>query len=132
MDKIIEKLLVAADNHGADSGDNDHTVGDLQDLLRCSWDILSVSQKLRLLHSQETVNLVMDGARGEFEAGDLVAEINQQIVKMEEEVHTAGYVFREYENGFYWETNEESSEDFAARKDTVVDAYKHYRKVSTS
>lgn len=132
MDKIIEKLLMAADNHGEDSGEADHAVGDLQDLLRRAWNILSVSQKLQFLNSQEAADLIVDGARGDFKAGDLVAEINQQIAKMEEEVGAAGYAFIEHGAGFFWETDEESSEDFLDREDAVADAYKHYREASTS
>lgn len=29
MNKILEKLFAAADNHGEDSGEPDHAVGDL-------------------------------------------------------------------------------------------------------
>ncbi len=132
MDKMIEKLLVAADNHGADAGAYDHTVGDLQNLLRRAWSMMSVSQKRQFLQSQEVADLVTDGGLPEGEAGNLTAEIKRQIAKMEEAVRAAGYVFKEYEGGFFWETVEESSEDFHDRGDAVVDAYKRWRETQAS
>ncbi|WP_341649130.1 hypothetical protein [Thauera humireducens] len=54
IQKTLEKLLVAADNHGEDD-DPDHTVGDLQGLLRRSWEIMSVGQKLQLLRGTEVL-----------------------------------------------------------------------------
>jgi len=41
IQQMVEKLIVAADNHGEDD-DPDHTVGDLQGLLRRAWEIMSV------------------------------------------------------------------------------------------
>jgi len=132
MDKMIEKLLVAADNHGADAGAYDHTVGDLQNLLRRAWSMMSVSQRRQFLQSQEVADLVTDGGLPEGEASNLTAEIKRQIAKMEEAVRAASYVFKEYEGGFFWETVEESSEDFRDRDDAVVDAYKRWRETQAS
>lgn len=128
MKQIIEKMLKAADNHGEDSGEPDHTVGDLQGLLRRAWDIMSISQRLQLLKSSEVEDLAECGARDEFEASDLVAEVNLKLETMEAEVRAAGYVFMEHEGGFYWEHDgkDEASEDFYAREDAVASAYTDY------
>lgn len=126
MDAAIERLLVAADNHGEDSGEPDHTVGDLQGLLRRAWDIMSVSQRLQLLQSDEVENLVEAGARDEFEASDLVEAINQKLAKMESDVLAAGYTFMKHEGAFYWQTSEDASEDFPAREEMVASAHSNF------
>lgn len=126
MAKILEKLFAAADNHGEDSGEPGHTVGDLQDLLRRSWEIMSVSQKLQLLRGTEVYNVVECGARGEFEWDDLVAEITKSLAGQEAEVIEAGYEFKvQIEGTHFWETEDEASEDFPTRVDAVADAYRH-------
>jgi len=131
MTKILEKLFAAADNHGEDSGEPDHTVGDLQDLLRRSWEIMSVSQKLQLLRSTEVYNVVECGAQGEFEGDDLVAEITQSLAGQESEITEAGYEIKvQVEGTFFWETDDEASEDFPTREDAVADAYQHFAKQS--
>lgn len=126
MEAIIEQLLVAADNHGEDSGEPDHAVGDLQGLLRRAWGIMSISQRLQLLKTSEVAALTEAGARGEFDWDDLVEKINQRLAEMEAKVLAAGYVFMEHEGGFYWETSEEASEDFRDREDAVASAYRDY------
>ena len=75
---ILEKLLNAADSHGQDD-DTDHTVGDLQDLLRRAWTIMSVGEHRRLLGSDEAAQVAEAGARGEFDAGELVDELDQAM-----------------------------------------------------
>lgn len=133
MNEILKKLFAAADNHGEDSGEPDHTVGDLQDLLRRSWEIMSVSQKLQLLRGTEVYNVVECGARGEFEWDDLVAEITQSVAGQESEISEAGYEIKvQVEGTFFWETNDEASEDFPTREDAVADAYQHFTKQSTT
>lgn len=122
MDNIIEKLITAADNHSEDTGE-DHGIGDLQDLLRQAWSIMSVSQKRQLIRTGEVGDLVEAGARGEFEVTDLESEINQELAEMEVKVVAAGGSFMEHEGGFYWETEGEAGEDFHDRGDAVVDAY---------
>lgn len=124
MKAILDKLLTAADNHGEDD-DPDHTVGDLQDLLRRAWDILSVSQKRQLLNSAEVEDLAMLGARGEFEATDLVDELTTALSRMEAAVLAAGYLIHEQEGWFSWETEDDASEDFSAREDAVFAAFTH-------
>lgn len=71
MKEIIEKLITAADQHGADSGEPDHTVGDLQDMLRAAWELLSTSQKRDFLMHDAVESVVECGACGEFEVDDL-------------------------------------------------------------
>lgn len=125
MQKIIELLLQAADNHGADSGEQDHAVGDLQDMLRLAWSIMGTSQKLLFLRKSGINDVIEAGSRGEFTADSLISEINQELVAMETAVAAAGYTMMEGEGGFFWETDEEASEDFYAREDAVVDAFAH-------
>lgn len=128
MNAILKKLFAAADNHSEDSGEPDHTVGDLQDLLRRSWEIMSVGQKLQLLRSTEVYNVVECGAQGEFEWDDLVTEITNALTEQEAAVTGAGYLFYEAEDGFFWETQSEESVYFQHREDAVADAHQHFTK----
>lgn len=125
MNEILEKLFGAADNHGEDSGEPDHTVGDLQDMVRRAWAIMSVGQKLQFLLKPGLDGLVEAGARDEFTVDSLVASIAQKIGEMETEVAAAGYRMMEGEGGFFWETDEDASEDFCEREDAVADAHSH-------
>ena len=127
MQSILEKLFAAADNHGEDD-EPDHTVGDLQDLLRTAWSIMTVGQKLQLLGSDEVENIVELGARGEFEADDLVAEVASNLVAMESAVTKAGYEFVGTNGRFYWKLVPRAcGEDFHAHEDAVADAYRHHQ-----
>jgi len=45
----LQRLFDAADAHGADTGEYDHTIGDLQDLLRSAWAVMSNDQRTALL-----------------------------------------------------------------------------------
>lgn len=126
LEAVLEKLLVAADNHGQDSWDPDYTVGDLQDLLRQAWGIMSVSQRLQLLKTSAVADLTEVGARGEFDADDLVTQFSQNLIDMEAVVISAGYLFLERETGFYWESSSDISEDFFALEDAVASAYSNY------
>lgn len=119
----LEKLLKAADNHGEDAGEPDHTVGDLQDLLRCAWDIMSVSQKIQFLKSDEVDSLVELGGRNEFTAEEEVDGLRKCIDKLEQEVKNAGYIIHVTNTGYYWEDPDgECSEDFRDYSDAVVSA----------
>lgn len=126
MTETLNKLFAAADNHGEGSGEPDHTIGVLRDLLRRSWEIMSVSQRLQLLESTEVEDLTEAGARCEFEPADLVAEITKDLAEMEAVVAGAGYTFIENDAGIYWELDDEASEDFYAREDAVTDAHAHF------
>lgn len=74
MTAIIEKLITCAENHGEDS-DPVHQVGDLEDMLRAAWQLMTPEQKRRFIQSDEVDNAVQCGARSEFEAGDLLNEL---------------------------------------------------------
>jgi hypothetical protein len=73
---VLEKLISAADNHGEDSGEPDHTVGDLQDMLREAWRLLPSAQRQEFLESDAVENLVGLGAREEFDVDDLVEQLS--------------------------------------------------------
>lgn len=75
---ILNKLFLAADQHGEDE-DPDHTVGDLQDLLRAAWSLLSPSQQAEFLCSEEVANVVLTGARNEFDEETLLTDHQQNI-----------------------------------------------------
>lgn len=74
-----------------------------------------------------SANVVECGARGEFEWDDLVAEVQAAVAEMRAVVTAAGYQFMEREGGFFWETEDEASEDFCALEDAVVSAYEAQR-----
>lgn len=78
MNAILEKLFSAADTHGEDSGEPDHTVGDLQDMMRLAWDIMSVGQKLQFLRNPYLRALLQDGTGDEFSAESLAAQVLDQ------------------------------------------------------
>lgn len=82
-----------------------------------------VGQKLQLLQSDEVEDLAMLGSRGEFESEDLVAEVQAAVAEMWTVATSAGCQFMERERGFFWETEDEVSEDFYALEDAVVSAY---------
>lgn len=129
---ILQKLFNAADNHGEDTGEPDHTVGDLQDLLRKSWDLMLPSQKLALLESSEVEEVIQAGARGEFEAEDLVRGVEGAVAQADIAISQAGYTIIENEEGFHWETDEEYGRTFDAREDAVMDAYAELKAVPTA
>jgi hypothetical protein len=75
MSSILKKLFKAADNHAEDTGEADHAVGDLQDVLRAAWDLMTPEQRGQLLESDAVEALIEAGAQDEFRAEDLVAEL---------------------------------------------------------
>lgn len=75
---ILEKLNAAADNHAEDTGE-DHAVGDLQDMLRAAWSVMSPVQRKLFLMSDEVANVVEAGAREEFDVAGLVAELERPL-----------------------------------------------------
>lgn len=124
MTDLLEKLLNAADNHGIDS-DPDHTIGDLQDLLRKAWALLPPSGKLQLLRSDEASNVIDCGARDEFSAKDLEDAFSAEIARQEQLLALAGVTLMEAETGFYWESDSEMGEHcFEHRVDAVANAVK--------
>ena len=55
----LQKLFDAADRHGVDTGESDHSVGDLQDALREAWKLMTPSQRTQLIES-EPVQATLD------------------------------------------------------------------------
>jgi hypothetical protein len=51
MKITLEKLFKLADQHGADSGESDHAVGDLQDILRDALKLMTTAQKTKFYRS---------------------------------------------------------------------------------
>lgn len=79
MSKSTLKMIFdAADAHGELSGESDHAVGDLQDLLKEAWKIMSVEQKEALLRSDAMDNLIECGAEEKFDADDLVESMKSE------------------------------------------------------
>lgn len=76
MNKIIEILFKAADDHGEDTGELDHSIGDLQDLLREVWSILDADQMTQFLSSGSVENLL--SLREEYSPEDLVDMIEEE------------------------------------------------------
>lgn len=52
----IEDLIHAARQHGLED-DPDHEVGDLQDILRAAWEIMTPDQRTALMQSGLALNL---------------------------------------------------------------------------
>lgn len=69
----LNKLFKSAYLHAADAFEPDHEVGDLQDLNRTAWALLSDDQRIQALESSEVEESLELGAREEFNAEDLVA-----------------------------------------------------------
>lgn len=55
----LQMIFDAADAHGEDTGEPDHTVGDLQDVLRAAWNLMSEAQREALMDS-ETVQSTLE------------------------------------------------------------------------
>lgn len=69
----LNKLFKSAYLHAADAFEPDHEVGDLQDLNRTAWALLSDDQRIQVLEGSEVEDNLELGAREEFNAEDLVA-----------------------------------------------------------
>lgn len=63
----VDTLIEAAERHGKDS-EPDHEVGDLQQLLRAAWGLMTPDQRQALLVSPEAEDVLMHG--GEPEGGE--------------------------------------------------------------
>ena len=85
-----------------------------------------------MLQSDEVEDLALLGSRGEFESDDLVAEVQATVSEMRVVVTAAGYQFMEREGGFFWETEDEASEDSYALEDAVVSAYEAHLEVTSA
>lgn len=132
---ILEKLLTAADNHGEDSGEPDHTVGDLQDMLRLAWEALPPSKQIALLSTDGACNVVELGARGEFEADDLVAELKAIIQQKEDALAEKGIFIEstayEQPSHFYARVNGLRSRNYLHREDAVAAVYDWHQRLAT-
>lgn len=82
---VIEMLFAAADAHGEDTGEPDHAVGDLQDLLRLAWGIMTLDQQLQFLALPETQSIIEAGSRDEFTAESLSIELRQMATEQSDE-----------------------------------------------
>lgn len=56
--KSIERLLELAKAHGEDTCEPDHEVGDLQDIIRFAWSIMTDDQKKQVFESDAAVDLL--------------------------------------------------------------------------
>lgn len=54
----VETMIAAAERHGAES-DPDHEVGDLQQILRAAWEIMTPEQRVALA-ADDMVQEVLD------------------------------------------------------------------------
>jgi hypothetical protein len=54
-DDRLEDLFIAAAQHGKDTSEPEHQIGDLEDLLRAAWEILSPDQRERLMKTDAAV-----------------------------------------------------------------------------
>lgn len=126
MTKTLESLFRSADNHAEDTGEPDHAVGDLQDMFRMAWGVMSIAQRLQFLQQEELADLLETGSRDEFSAETLSQDLRSEIANMESEILPEGYSILEGEGGFLWtnDRTDESSEDFYDRADAVASAYK--------
>lgn len=79
----------------------------------------------RQLPLAEVVDVLESCERAENSSERVCSEVAELLTVMETKAEESGYTFLEHENGFYWQTEEEESEDFHDREDAVVDAYKH-------
>lgn len=59
-DPRIERILNAAEQHGRND-DPDHEVGDLQDVLRAAWSLMTLEQRNQLMAAAETVDVLRAG-----------------------------------------------------------------------
>lgn len=123
MSAILENLFTAADNHAEDAGEPDHAVGDLQDLLREVWKVLTPSQKVAFLESDTVANNLETGARDEFDVDTLLEIFDEEQEAMEASITEAGYRIMECPEGFFWETDEFEGLTMVDRIDAVHDAF---------
>jgi len=56
----VEYLITCAKSHGEASLEPDHEVGDLQDLLRLAWDLMTSEQRTRLFTNAAELDLTWD------------------------------------------------------------------------
>lgn len=119
----LVKLVLAAHNHGKDSGSPDQAVTALQSLLKRTWCVMTVSQKLAVLNSDEARSIATIGGGGELNLQDEVAAIKVEIDRMDLRVKGAGYIIHASNHGYFWAKKDQVSMDFRDYADAVVSAY---------
>lgn len=124
--QILKNLFNAADAHGEDSGEPDHTVGDLQGLVTLMWGLLTPSQRVAVLESSEVEELAVAGAQGDWDETDLVELHLQDMAALDARMRDLGYTFLESELGVRWETTDEVDVEQPTHEDALWAAFLHY------
>lgn len=63
----LQQIFDAAEQHSDDSGEMDMQVGDLEDVIRAAWRIMSPEQRQQLLNSEEVTDLLAPTEQDEDE-----------------------------------------------------------------
>lgn len=125
MDNFPQELFDAADHHADDTGEPDHAVGDLQDMLSACWGIMTPSQRAFVLQSQKVEGVIEAGARGEFDVDTLLNRLAHQVMYMLQYAQQRGYSIIDLEHGSHWKDNKtgETGSLFEDRNDAIYEAY---------
>ena len=124
MDKeLLGNIFTAADNHSDAPGNLNNTVGDLQEIIRRAFAILTVSQKKTLLNSVEVENLVEAGADDEFTVDDMLKHVDASILQMELALDRAGVTLYHDCTGWYYEFEGSAGDELTNRDDCLEAAY---------
>lgn len=125
MHNALEALIDAADQHAEDSGEPDMAIGDLQDLLREAFRMMSPAQRMQLLRSQ-TSDDVMTAGRGDPFSKRALRGMEQEVDRVRKSLEVCGYRFEESpETDVFWwafEARNEVSEDFSDLASAVESA----------
>lgn len=123
---ILTKLFKAADNHGADSAP-DHSVGDLQDLLRTAVGLMTASQQREFLASETVAEVLFAGFGGEVDAADVVADFDGFWAEKANNLSLFNVALHEDGQGFYWTRKKVTSSLYPDADDAVQAAYVYLR-----
>jgi hypothetical protein len=130
MHNALEALIDAADQHAEDSGEPDMAIGDLQDLLREAFRLMSPAQRMQLLRSQTSGDLqdllreafrlmspaqrmqllrsqtsddVMTAGTGDPFSKRALRGMEQEVERVRKSLEVCGYRFEESpETGAFW------------------------------
>jgi hypothetical protein len=58
-DPLIEAYIAAAEQHGKDS-EPDHEVGDLQDMLRVAWSLMTPAQRVSFINHDTPHDIISE------------------------------------------------------------------------
>lgn len=75
-DELVEVLIGHAETHGSDD-DPDHEVGDLQDMLRVAWGLMTPEQRRKMICHNDVSNVV------EAATGDPLATSMEEVYEDE-------------------------------------------------